>query len=206
MLTFNADRHEYRWNKKVVPSVTGILGAFRRVMLGDRYYYVNTMTGDVIGAMTMEQAGDRGTAVHKAAPLVLAGELDWDALDPALVVPCRHLEIWQRDMKPEIIAIEKPMYSEKYGYAGTPDIICRISRKLMVCDIKTGDLGTVGQQTAAYAELYKETTGYRGKIERYALDLSATTGSYKFIHLTNPHDLDFFRARHFQYNYLREKR
>lgn len=203
MLTFTPHNHEYRWSGKVVPSVTTILDCWKRVQYGWREFYVNAIDGTVVDAETFEAAGDFGTAVHMAAPLVLAGTLDWDALDPELVKPCRQLEEWQRDMRPEIVAIEKPLYSVRYGYAGTPDIICRIARKLIVCDIKTGGFGLVGPQTASYAELHKEHTGYRGKMERYALDLSGATESYKFLHLTNPRDLDFFRSRHFQYNYLK---
>ena len=206
--TFDEPTHTYRYNGKVVPSVTTILGSWKLIKYGSSEFYVNTIDGTVVDKETFEAAGDKGTSIHKGAPLVLAGTLDWDELDLSLLVPLRQLEEWQKDMKPEVIAVEKPLYSEKHGYAGTPDLVCRIGRDVMIVDFKSGAYGCAGPQLAAYVELDKENTGYkglacyRGTMKRFVLDLSGKTKSYKFIRQENPHDLDFFRARHYQFNYL----
>ena len=207
MLEFNSDNHVYRRNGQIIPSVTQILGGWWEVEISGRDYYLNVLTGSIIAADKMKTAADHGTAVHKACWLILKhghDGLDWGVLDPELIHPLQQLEKWQEDWKPTVILLEQPMYSDKYGYAGTPDIVALILNQATipaVIDIKTGAYDMAGPQVAAYEQLFKEHDKFRGTVRRYVLHLPKT-GSYKFVPLTDKRDWDFFRSRLFQYNYL----
>ena len=72
MLTFDANKHIYRWNDKIVPSVTEIIGAWLPVKGAD--FYVNTFTGDIVYADKFEAAGEVGKAIHKACGYVASGQ------------------------------------------------------------------------------------------------------------------------------------
>lgn len=208
MLEFDPATHTYTYDGRVVPSVTQVIGEWIPVKHMGFDYLVNAFTGEMVAAEKFREAADFGTAVHKGAKLILTGEgLDWDALDPALEPPLRQLERWIGDFKVEPRHVEVPMYSKRYGVAGTPDIICFVLKnRLIVCDIKTGSLGAVGAQTAGYEILYREE--YRRlsvKISRYALRLPKDGRPYDFIPMRNPEDKQFFLSRVFQYHYARKE-
>jgi hypothetical protein len=61
--------------------------------------------------------------------------------------------------KPELIAAEYHLFSDKYEYAGTADLVCRINDELWLLDIKTSNsLHTSHDlQLAAYAHAWNET-------------------------------------------------
>ncbi len=203
--TFDAETHIYRLDGRVIPSVTQILGEFCPVTISGRDYYVNAFTGSVVGMEKFDKAADFGTAVHRGCTLILLhGKdfLDWDALAPELVGPLRQFVRWMAEWKPEVILAEAPLYSRKYGYAGTPDFVAKIKRKVAVVDIKTGAFDMAGPQVAAYGELYKENYRYRGAVGRYVLHLPKNGGSYKFVPLTNGKDWNFFKSRLYQVQYL----
>ena len=211
-LSFTEDTHEYRWGDHVVPSVTGIIGELRKVTLGRYEYFVNVFTSNVIDAETIRAAGDTGTAIHKACGIILEhghDALDWDGLDPDLIPPLQQFEKWMEDWEPEIILVETPMYSKKYGYAGTSDIIARIPRlkkKVAVTDIKTGAFSMVGPQTSAYTQLYKEEYKDKSSIERAVLHLPKDGSDYTYKVLENhASDWNFFKARLAQHGYLKGK-
>jgi hypothetical protein len=44
---------------------------------------------------------------------------------------------WRNEAKPEVIATETTIFSERGGYAGTVDFVCRIDSQLYVIDFKT---------------------------------------------------------------------
>ncbi len=85
---------------------------------------------------------------------------------------------------------EQQHYSEKYGYAGTLDLLGELPTGPALIDAKSTVTlyPTVGPQTAAYAELVK-----RPKINRYALMLSPD-GNYELKHLNNRGDWSVFLA------------
>lgn len=119
-----------------------------------------------------EAGGARGTAVHKGIDALIGGEelsfvpgwlfhainrsftLDeWSRLNAWLK--------WYNDYsRPEIIASEMPIFSKKYGYAGTLDRIYRIDNKYVLYDDKTS--GTIYDhfklQIASYANAVEEMT------------------------------------------------
>lgn len=203
MLTFEESTHRYFWNDKLVPSVTQILREWIEVSVYGNKYFFNTLTGLVISAEVFKAAGDYGTAVHKGSKIVLeGGALDLTMLHPSLYHPLAELKLWLDQYNPRLLEIERPMFSPKLGYAGTPDIICRIGKRNIVVDIKTGAYGMAGPQTAGYEQLYREETKFWRSLERAVLVLP-DKGAFKFVLMNNPADWGFFQARQYQYNFLR---
>jgi hypothetical protein len=198
MLTFSAPEHRYEWNGSPVPSVTQVIGEF--ISIG--VVYISTFTGVRILSETMESARDFGTAVHRMIALDISGELDEDALDPALVPV---LAQWQKlcaAVRPEVLLSETPLYCSAMNYAGTPDIVCKIRGVLSIIDCKTGMMGMCGPQTAAYEIPVREYLKTRARFDRYGLRLPKDGGQPKLIKYSDRNDFAFFQSRLFQWRYL----
>ncbi|MBT9167794.1 MAG: hypothetical protein DDT19_01137 [Syntrophomonadaceae bacterium] len=95
-------------------------------------------------------AGDKGSRVHLAIEQILAGEefrIDTKVLDKTSgemvelsleeLICVKSFCDWRDSVKPEILATEITIFSDKHGYAGTIDLICRIDGVLYVVDFKT---------------------------------------------------------------------
>ena len=202
MLTFNEKDHQYFVDSNPVPSVTQVINEWNKVKISGSWWYISSFTGAAIPADTFETAGKIGTAIHRMSEYHLNGELDLESLDPDLLDVLTQFENWFNETNPEIIMVEKPLYSPKFHFAGTPDIICRIGKRIAVVDIKTGMYDMAGPQLAAYAQLFKEEEKYRGRVDRYVLRLPKNGKKHKFVKMDNPHDIDFFLCRLYQWQYL----
>lgn len=116
MLTFDKERHEYRWDGQIVPSVSEIL---RPVV---DYSRVPT---DVL-----ERKRQIGVAVHEAIALDLEGDLDEESLaDPGAqwwVPYFMGFRKFRRENPITVLRFEQPVY-HKLGYAGTPDLVAIIA-------------------------------------------------------------------------------
>lgn len=119
-----------------------------------------------------EAKADRGTIVHSALESYLAGRpIDREAVQAALdekrVPRSLHrgafgmidgLLQFLDDKEPEVFWSESTVYSRKHGYAGTPDIIARLSiggsRVPAIVDVKTSKdiYDDTGLQLAGYAK------------------------------------------------------
>jgi hypothetical protein len=117
---------------------------------------------DIIAA----KAAGEGTQVHTAIDSFLNGnEITWiDEFGNAKY----SLEVWKMILKfaefwnthkPELVATEYHLFSDKYEFAGTADLIVRFQDKLWLLDIKTSNsLHTAYDlQLAAYATAWSET-------------------------------------------------
>jgi hypothetical protein len=95
-------------------------------------------------------AGDRGSKVHQAiSVLVRGGTVSIDdafenprTLEPEPLTPTEYECLmsfvdWYQETKPEVILNEFTVWNEKYRYAGTVDLKCRINGKLWLIDVKT---------------------------------------------------------------------
>ncbi len=161
MLTFNAEKHEYRLNGVVLPSITQVL---RLAGLVDFSKVPPTI---------LKASQDFGTAAHVATQLYDLGTLDFATLDEALRP---YLDNWiyfkeKYGFKPDII--EKPMASRIYRFAGTPDRLGTINGKQVIVEIKTSyELSKANAlQTAAQGILWKENGG-TNKYRRLAVLLT----------------------------------
>lgn len=195
MLSFNEERHEYRWNGVVVPSVTQLLNA------------LHSFAG--VPWDVLEAARLRGTRVHKACELFDLDDLDEEALAADLPQVVPYLEAWKkfvRDCEPNWEGIEEQVYHPSHRYAGTLDRRGeltvggqRIQRA--VVDIKTAvDLHPVwGVQTMAYSRACDWPDA-----RRFSCQLRED-GTYRLREWTDPNDwpvfvslttLNAWKARH----------
>lgn len=111
MLTFDEEKHEYRWDGVVVPSVTTILSAC------GFYDY------DHVSAETLNVAAERGRIVHKCIEWYEGGTLDVDSIDDELRGYFEsYLKMREEGLLPyRPVATERRVFSKFFRYAGTLD-------------------------------------------------------------------------------------
>jgi len=172
MIEFNEELHEYRWDGKVVDSVTQILQAEG---------FVDTTWYD-------DYSRTRGKYVHKACALWDRGKLDAgpEALDPVIIPYLAAWTAFLKDSKFKIIAIEEPLCG--FTFAGTPDRIGFIGNEEVILDIKTGKPEAwTALQLAGYEVL-------RGRsVKRMAVQLTVE-GKYKTYFYNDRTDRQIFMA------------
>lgn len=170
---FDPESHTYLVDGTIdAPSVTTILD-----VLFNRDY-------KTINPFLLEQAARRGTAVHEYCEA-----FDYDILpeqvESEVVGYVQAYVDFMRDYRCVWEQIESPVYSYRYGFAGTIDRAGIIDNKESILDIKTIASPTkmnkfaVCMQTAAYAVAREETYGVETK-RRYALYLNKN-GDYSLM-------------------------
>lgn len=206
--TFEPETHTYRLEGRVLVSVTQVLNEWREAKVYGKRFLVHTTSGAAIDGEVMDNAATFGKAVHEGAKLILTGEIDWNTVDEALIPPLMEFMRWTEDYKVKPVHVEEPMYSERHGVAGTPDLIGTVNgfRHLDITDIKTGLVNeAVGPQVAGYEIIFREREKYRKPIVRHELILPRDGSPYRFNALTNNQDGPFFLSRLFQWQYLNAK-
>lgn len=176
-LAFDAERHEYRLDGKVLPSVTQVLAI------------INDF--DSIPRAILENARDRGERLHAAINLYNRDDLDLESLDDETR---DNVHAWARFLRESgavVIASEQPVYHPTFRYAGTPDVVLEWNGRIVVPDIKASFAvpRTVGAQCAAYAEAYSLQMNTK-RPERYCIHLK--DGNYTAHRRTDPSDWQLF--------------
>lgn len=174
---FDQATHTYTLDGRRLPSVTQVLSPLEDFSMVPR---------DVL-----EAAREFGQHVHEACDLFDRGELDWLALDPALVP---YVEAWRQfilDSGAVVIASELRVYHAKLGYAGSPDKVLAWGGRIVVPDLKATAIvpRTVGAQTAAYAKAYQSMHGGK-EPARYCIHLEP--GKYRSHQRRDPADWSLF--------------
>lgn len=173
MLEYDENEHVYTLDGKRLISMTQLLKEFGLV----DYSMINK---DVLAA-----AANFGKVVHETCALYDMGELE--SCDPQ-VEP--YLDGWKkfvRELKPKFLAVEMPMASRTWGFAGTPDRVYKVSRP-GILDIKTGaPIPATDLQTAGYQLLAEENLNVKIG-ERITIKLDA--GGYKLIQHRDKTDLN----------------
>lgn len=117
------------------------------------------------------------------------------------------LERWMKHCDIVPVHFEMRGYSKKLDVAGTLDLVCysrAVMNQLILVDYKTGaHAPTVGPQTWAYEQIYREMFGYRGIIKRWVLYLPKKDGEYKFTELTDARDEHYFKSMNYAYHWRR---
>lgn len=113
----------------------------RRETLGvmDRAEYVDTVKTN--WRRKRDDAADRGTNVHAAVEEYLrsGGTLDADEWEPNVLAHVEQFQRFARDHRPTLRFVETTVYSPRYGYAGTLDMLADLhGRGLWLIDVKTG--------------------------------------------------------------------
>jgi hypothetical protein len=156
------DQRFYRRNDQYYPSVSSILNYFPKNQFFHSWLKDVGHNSDIIAS----KAAAEGTQVHNAVEAFLNGEeIKWlDAFGNAMY----SLDVWKMILKfadfwnkykPELVATEYHLFSDKYKYAGTADIIVRLNDKLWLLDVKTSNSlhTSYDLQLAAYAKAWSET-------------------------------------------------
>lgn len=180
-VAFDAGRHEYRLDGRYVPNVTRILAPL---------HDFSGIRGDVL-----EHKRQVGEAVHAAIRLELEDDLDAASVDPAVE---GYLQAWRRfvaETSFECFLSERIVYSGKYRYAGTLDLVGVVCGKESLLDAKctVGIHPSVRLQTAAYLQAASEAGLVRSAAKRYGLMLKPD-GAYVLEPFADRNDLAIFLA------------
>jgi hypothetical protein len=141
------------------PSATTVLNAYPQSVHLMRWIADNGMSE---ANKLKKDAGIRGTNVHAAVERLLQGDIvevrnysleEWYKIYT--------FTLWHAEFQPEVLALEMPLFSKKYGYAGRTDLICMIDNKLYIIDFKTSSTlyPHYFLQFAAYAQAFNEMFG-----------------------------------------------
>jgi len=178
--------HTYTLDGRPLVSVTRVIGSVLRAPELEQWYKRVGMQADAI----RDEAAAFGKSVHIALAAYARGDrlLDLDLPEQwrATVEAGRR---WIDKHIAEVYAVEEPVASERYGYAGTPDLYGRrVGRKTpVIVDWKTtGALYPSHRaQLAAYRQAAKETYGMRPAeriIVRFSKDEPGRVATYPLGH------------------------
>lgn len=154
ILTFDRELHEYTLGGARLPSVSEIIAPLVDLSL--------------VPEERLAFARDRGTAVHLACHLDDIGRLDEGSVDAENVAPyLRAYRAWRDECRVKVHCGERPMYSTKHKFAGTPDRLVGLDvyrgtgrplRQSAVVDLKVVAQmrPATGVQLAGYAILADE--------------------------------------------------
>src|SRR5512135_2118575 len=116
LLTFDAEKHEYRYDGRVVPSVTQVLDVVGRFKYWD--------------SIEMQEARERGTAVHLITHLYDMDELDPDSVDEIYQPYLNAYIKFKRESGIVILESEQQVWHGKYEFAGTLDRVGELRKKI----------------------------------------------------------------------------
>lgn len=132
-----------------------------------------------------EEAADIGTLAHYLIQCHLQGvEPDTSQYSPANVDKAENCFLayldWEKAHVQEVIATERQLVSEQYGYGGTADLIAVVDGSIAIVDYKSsnGLWPEYKIQVAAYIHAYEEAEGSTPK--GHLLQLGKEDGS--FVH------------------------
>tara|TARA_R110000824_G_scaffold30181_1_gene99560 strand:+ start:3688 stop:4446 length:759 start_codon:yes stop_codon:yes gene_type:complete len=110
-----------------------------------------------------DRAGDIGTIVHDLFEKIVQEKSYIKPTDEKVIRCLNHIMLWYKSQKVVVEVQEKKLYSKKYEYAGTLDLICTMNGKKTkyLLDLKTSNYITEDMmyQLHAYRQAYLEETG-----------------------------------------------
>jgi len=181
-LIFDSFKHTYHFNGQKVPSVTTALGIINKPALvawaansaidyvseqiepGKSYDELQLAAiwegGRKSHYQKKTDAGTIGTFLHKYVEGFIKGDSPAQPVNPELQKSAMKFMNWVEKHKVEFLLSEQQVFSQKYGYTGTLDFICKIDGKMYLGDLKTS--------SAIYAEYLIQTAAYRqARTEEY---------------------------------------
>lgn len=192
-IEFNAERHEYKTNGVIVPSVTQILQA------------EGLSDFSAVPKDRLEYSLALGSAVHRGAELHELGTLDETTVDPEVKL---RLDQWllflDHSKAKEFFADKKRhveiMLASKIGFAGTLDRLYVGAKAAIIVDIKTGiETPAAPIQTAGYSILALENYPAVKTIIRMCVYLKAD--KFKVVYNKDLLDAHIFRSALNIYNF-----
>ena len=178
---FDADTHAYLQGGKRVPSVTQLLSKYG---LTDDFNHVDPRT--------LAFAAARGNAVHEAARLLVADQLDESSVDPRIAGYVDAVRAFLRDTRVQVIDVETPRISP-LGFGFRVDLIAWFNGVRSVFDYKTAAAmpKSGGPQTAAYLIGWNSLFSEQPVEERFGVHLRAD-GTYRLKQYEDPEDVYTF--------------
>lgn len=125
-LTLDKKNHIYRYNRDVVPGTTQILDASGWLNFDAPYY--------------TPEARRLGEVLHENCQFIDEDALDWKSVDPQVLPDVQNYREWRSKERIRTLFSEKPLYSNRYRYAGTPDFFLFIWKVAGACWIERGGL------------------------------------------------------------------
>ena len=138
--TFDPERHEYRIGERKVVGVTTVLNDLIPGYRASEFYL------------------GKGRAVHAAAAFVAKG-IAFEH-DPRIAGQVEAVRKFFREIQPEVVEIEQPVYSKRYLYGGTPDLVAIIAKRPLIVDYKSYLVPSAMFQCAAYALAFPHSVNY----------------------------------------------
>ena len=188
-LTFDEAHHHYWLDGERLPGVTEVLSDLSMTKRLDPGW--------------LAAARERGKLVHKAIELYNQDDLAEDSVDKSIV---GYLTAWKRfchDYKFKPLMTERIVYSERWRFAGTLDVIgsWQVNKhpRLVLADAKSGlEDPAHGPQTAAYVHAavemeILEAASRKDLPQRCAVRVQAD-GYYKLDRFSHPSDWSVFFA------------
>lgn len=150
-----------------VPSVTWICGHYPK---GVEFYKWLAQKGWDESQAIKAAAADKGSKVHDAISMILRGEevridtkimnKSTEQLEELTLEECDAILSfvnWRKEVNPKILAWDVTVFSEKYGYAGSIDLICEIDGVVHIVDFKTSK--------QVWPEYHLQVSAYKRPIE-----------------------------------------
>jgi hypothetical protein len=211
-LDFDDEKHLYLFNGKKVESVTGICGNgvpkpelqgwLISTPVREIKNSINTLldNGESLDRVILERIVDKaknkteeikkdagliGTVVHGLIEDFLKNKKIPNQSDKK-VINCWNLFLdWWNTQEYEVVELEKKIFSKKYNYAGTLDLVLKDKQgNLVLADIKTSNSVSFDYalQLNAYRQAYEEETN--NKISKgLIIRLPKTTGNIEIREL-----------------------
>lgn len=170
--------HKYNSKGKLIEpwedgyySVTTILAIKHNPWLWHWKMKLGKEESDRIG----NEAAEKGTRVHKRLEQILKGK-EFKTTPKELKPYIDAFYNWMEEYDPIDIIPEKFVFSKKYGYAGTADMICIIRGEIWLIDFKTSKAiyDEYGLQVRAYGYAFTEMLGIK-KVRTAILQLGMPT-------------------------------
>jgi hypothetical protein len=187
-----------------IPSVTWITGHYPK---GIAFYKWLADKGWDESQALKQAAGDKGSKVHQAIEMLVAGEeikLDGKILNPQtdneedLTVEeygcLMSFADWANKVKPKFLKNEMTVYSDAYGYAGTVDCIAQIGSEVYIIDWKTSQYvwPEYELQLSAYKQAVLEKCGDKipnPKLAILQVGYRKNRAGYKFTEIEDKFEL-----------------
>jgi hypothetical protein len=148
----------------------------------------------------LQAAAERGNRVHDWCESFLLGDPKPVPAAADEELRCSAFLDWMEEREPEVVDVEKVVFSNEIRVAGKLDILAEDDGRLSIYDIKTGSGDYAKKMTASYPvqqALYAIAVREMYQLDyypaRYILQLPKS-GAYAVHHLDDPTDMDVAKA------------
>ena len=139
-------------------------------------------------------AKNRGTTVHSIVEAYKNGHpIDLDSIPTQFRGYAKGFNKWVNDNKVEVVSKEKTVFSHKYGYAGTYDLVCKLNGTddIWLIDVKTGK--AIYDEVELQLSAYKQALSEEGiNVTRMGVILLTEDGDPEWKEKTEKYDIGSF--------------